>query len=205
MKNIHDAMANRPYHNMNHLIQMRDALAEFIEIDEALEAAINFHDLVYEAGSTENEKFSADIAADLYPEHAEFLVEAIMATKQHKATGNRKIDLFLDADMSILGMPWPQYDAYRKAVRKEYLAFGNDEYRSGRMAFLESFSGFITEEFNAKYLEQAKYNINRELNEFHGIFVVIKPRGTSSVLRDTASGIEPVFMADCTRRFTWEP
>lgn len=199
------ATRNRPYHNTDHLWQVRETLEQFIEVDDELITAIDFHDIVYEPGSSENEVRSANKAADMYPEHAEFVWKAIMATKYHKATGNHKIDLFLDADMSILGMPWPQYDAYRKAIRKEYAAFSDEEFKKGRKAFLKSFNGFITDEFNNKYRDQAMSNIRRELNEFDGIFVVIKPRGTVSVLQDVTSGIQPQYEPDYIRNFTWEP
>lgn len=211
MKNEYDiytvtlAYMRRPYHNLDHLVQVRQALGEFIEIDKELEVTIDLHDVVCKPGSADNEALSADIAADLYPEYEAFVREAIMATKRHEATGNRKIDLFLDADMSVIGLPWPEYDKYRKAIRKEYSAYSDEEFREGRMKFLRSFSGFITEEFNHKYLEQAKYNIRRELNEFNGIFIVIKPRGTSSVLQNVSSGIQPRYETDYIRNFTWEP
>lgn len=197
--------SDRPYHNLNHLYQVREALRGVIDIDIELDIVIDFHDLIYLPGASDNEEQSAAAAVATYPKYEAFVRKAIKATKNHKATDDHKINLFLDADMSILGMPWPEYDKYRRAIRKEYDAYSDEEFREGRMKFLESFDGFITEEFNYKYKEQAKYNIRRELNEFNGIFVVVKPRGTSSVLSDVSSGIHPRYETDYIRNFTWEP
>lgn len=152
----------REYHNMQHLEQMTAALSEFVEISEELQVAINYHDIVYEVGSKYNEEFSAIIAAQYYPEISEFTGRAIRATKEHKATGYKIIDLFLDADMSILAAEQRAYNSYSKNIRKEYAKFSDSEWVYGRKKFLQSFKGFITPEFS-KYNQMAFDNISREL------------------------------------------
>lgn len=152
----------RPYHNMRHLSQMVAALSEFVEIDETLQIAINYHDIVYEVGSPNNEEFSAIIAANHYPEHAVFVGRAIRATKEHTKTGDKRIDLFLDADMSILAADTNEYEIYTENIRKEYAKFSDVEWSEERKKFLQSFRGFITPEFS-KYNSKAFENIVREL------------------------------------------
>lgn len=168
IEQIYQMYEGRPYHNAVHLAQVRVALSQFVDIDEKLDMAILYHDAVYVPGRRDNEERSAAMACNAYPQYAAFLQTAIMATALHQRTGDHLIDLFLDADMSILGMPWGQYDAYRKGVRREYAMFDDEQFREGRKQFLLSFSGFITDEFNDAYLEQAKRNIERELKELEG-------------------------------------
>lgn len=155
----------RPYHNWKHIMQIREVLMWFRDIDKELDLAIMYHDAVYIPGDPDNELASAVMACDHHPKHADFLMKAIVATKKHEATGDQKIDMFLDADMSILGMPWERYDAYRKGIREEYAAYSDEEYCLGRIAFLKSFDGFITPQFQNGFGEQARQNIARELKE----------------------------------------
>lgn len=208
---VFNAYEDRPYHNTAHIHQMVRVLSQFVQIDEKMDVAILFHDYIYKPGDPENEYMSMVFARDYMRMKAkergvevneadmQWVSTAILATKKHMRTGIHDIDLFLDADMSILGMPWDQYDKYRRGVRKEYEAFTDEQFRDGRKQFLLSFSGFITDEFNEVYLDQAKRNIRRELDEFDGIFVTFKPRGTVSVLGELSGGIEPVFAADYIR------
>lgn len=71
--------------------------------------------------------------------------------------------------MSILGMAPHIYDAYRKGIREEYAMYSDEEYRLGRIAFLKSFDGFITPQFQRGFGDQARQNIARELKELeHG-------------------------------------
>jgi len=78
------------------------------------------------------------------------------------------IQLFLDLDVSILGAPVEEYNTYAKQIRKEYSSFSWEEYRKGRMevmtAFLQRERIFLTDHFHATYEQQARSNIQRELN-----------------------------------------
>ncbi len=163
--NFSELYAGRPYHNWNHIMQVREVLMWFRDIDKPLDLAIMYHDAIYAPGAKDNEEQSAELAAKNHPEHAEFLRKAILATKKHEPTGDQKIDMFLDADMSILGMAWEHYDAYRKGIREEYQMYSDEEYRLGRIAFLKSFDGFITPQFENGFGVQARENIARELKE----------------------------------------
>ena len=165
MTHIEDLYHGRPYHNWEHIMQMREVLMWFRDIDRELDLAILYHDAVYAPGMKDNEEESAALACSHHPEHADFLMKAIMATKKHEATGDAKIDMFLDADMSILGMAPHIYDKYRKGIREEYAMYSDEEYRLGRIAFLKSFDGFITPQFQRGFGDQARQNIARELKE----------------------------------------
>ena len=72
-----------------------------------------------------------------------------------------------DIDLSILGQPEAEYDAYASAIRKEYSHVPDFAYRKGRRSvlrgFLEWTTIFSTREFRDRYESQAHENLNREL------------------------------------------
>jgi predicted metal-dependent HD superfamily phosphohydrolase len=65
--------------------------------------------------------------------------------------------------MSILGADEEEYLAYAENIRDEYLCSGITLkcYNKGRVKFLESFSGFLTPEYQ-KLNDKAFNNVNNE-------------------------------------------
>ncbi|MFP9113697.1 hypothetical protein ACLI1A_07125 [Flavobacterium sp. RHBU_3] len=168
--------SSRHYHNLTHLqnlyselLPVKDTIADW----DTLLFAIIYHDAVYSASKKDNEEKSAHMAAERlqtigYPEDKIALChEMILATKQHSLSGNNDINLFTDADLSILGKPWPEYEAYCKNVRKEYRIYPDLLYKPGRKKalnhFLEMHTIFKTNPFKNKYEEIARQNIYQEI------------------------------------------
>ncbi|MGB6117348.1 MAG: hypothetical protein WBF87_03935, partial [Mesorhizobium sp.] len=108
---------DRHYHDLRHIEALlallerhRDAFAD----PQAVEAAIWFHDAIYDSRAKDNEERSAQLAAqwlagDTPPARLSRIVRMIEATAGHRLTeglsGNEREDtrLFLDMDLSILG------------------------------------------------------------------------------------------------------
>ncbi|MDB6135722.1 MAG: hypothetical protein JWM59_3965 [Verrucomicrobiales bacterium] len=94
------------------------------------------------------------------------VVRLILATDfRRPRTGEPDEALLIDLDFSILGAPWPEYDAYHHAVRREYGAVPDDAYKAGRSAVLRRFLSaalFATGHF-ATLEQPARRNIQREL------------------------------------------
>jgi predicted metal-dependent HD superfamily phosphohydrolase len=90
-----------------------------------------------------------------------------MATKGHTFSDDPDTNLFTDADLSVLGKPWPTYEAYFKNVRKEYAIYPDFLYKPGRKKVLQHFLTmpriFKTEYFYDAYESNARENITREL------------------------------------------
>lgn len=167
----------RHYHVQAHI----DALLRWLEVHRALasaprliEAAIWFHDCVYDPKRDDNEARSADIArselADIgWPGDAiERVAALVMATQKHNAPADdRDAWLFLDLDLSVLGQPWPVYDAYREAIRREYGHVLGLLYRIGRKRVLQRFTEreaiYRTPALRAAWEPQARANLQREL------------------------------------------
>lgn len=165
--------AHRHYHNLNHLTHVLDVLASQ-EASAAVQLAAWFHDAVYEPRATDNEEQSAalairDLARLRAPARTCKQIEGwILATKTHDvAADDAEGRLLLDADLSILEAERPEYVAYAEAIRREFGFVPDSEFRSGRIAVLESFLGrpriYLTPALYEKRETSARANLTWEI------------------------------------------
>lgn len=171
----------RHYHNLSHIEAML-ALAgdcrELLGDPEAIEAAIWFHDAIYDSKAKDNEAQSAalaekELAGRADPSRLDRISAMIVATATHQvppfddAAATRGASLFLDMDLSILGAAPDAFDAYERAVRREYHWVEEPMWRAGRSAVLKNFLArphiFHTEEFRQRFERQARENMARSL------------------------------------------
>lgn len=121
----------RRYHTLSHLSEMLGYFDEFkdrLQRGDLVQLAIFFHDLVYNGVPRQDERQSADeyrrFATDAGQpdDDAGLVYRWIVATADHKVSPEDTTDcrFFMDFDMAILGTPWPQYERYFRAVKKEY-------------------------------------------------------------------------------------
>lgn len=166
----------RYYHNLIHLEEMFKQLAavkrEIADWDTML-FSMYYHDIIYDVLHNDNETNSAKYAAKRlkkigFPEaKIEQCVLHIEATKTHARSANNDTNLFVDADLVILGKDEKSYLDYTKLIRKEYGYYPDFVYNPGRKKvlkhFLDMFSIFKTNYFIDLYEEQAQKNITEEL------------------------------------------
>jgi len=169
---------NRYYHNFKHIIQVANFIDENLDnIDNprvALWAAL-YHDAVYDTSNQlgENEDESAklaelELAGKLTEEEVEQVCSYIKSTASHNAdTENHDLSLFLDADMSILGLAPKAYSDYAANIRKEYGWVPDEQYINARTKVLQGFLSrnriFITDLAYNMFESQARINIQTEL------------------------------------------
>jgi predicted metal-dependent HD superfamily phosphohydrolase len=167
----------RHYHTLDHLVSLFDCLEEYAdEISDPSRVALAawYHDCVYDPQRKDNEEKSAERAnQELRALGANEVICAyvsrlILATKQHMEGGkDYDDDVFLDADFAILGAPPDKYRQYVTDIREEYAHLGDDEWKAGRLAFLERIVSapriFRTGIFEGAYATQARANIKAEL------------------------------------------
>jgi len=171
---------DRHYHGPGHIAALLALLdehrTEFADSD-AVEAAIWFHDAIYDSRRNDNEARSAALAAQKLsnadPQRLSRIVSMIEATATHALpdlAGEARHDdaLFLDMDLAILGSEPALFDAYEAAVRREYDWVDEPAWRSGRAAVLQRFINrpaiFHTETFRRHYEQQARENIARSID-----------------------------------------
>ncbi|OHV86548.1 HD domain-containing protein [Mesorhizobium sp. ORS 3428] len=177
---------DRHYHSLAHIEAMLALAADYRDLlhdPEAVEAAIWFHDAVYDSRAKDNEAKSAalaekKLAGRLDTERLGRIAAMINATANHQLPplddekAARDAALFLDMDLAILGADPDAFDAYEKAVRREYGWVEEPMWRAGRAAVLKSFLArphiFHTDSFRRRFEAQARENLARSLQELQG-------------------------------------
>lgn len=167
----------RYYHNLKHLETMLELLIplkSLIHDWESVLFALYYHDIIYNPLKRNNEKRSAELAVKRLLSFAipskiiGDCKDHIMATQHHLLSLNNDTNIFIDADMAILGQSWEKYIGYSQSVRKEYAVYPDLIYNAGRKAVLKSFLDkgkiFKTELFQSRFEEQARANILKELD-----------------------------------------
>lgn len=169
---------HRRYHTMTHIEDCLAQVAASTDMDEnqraLMDAAIWFHDAIYDATRNDNEAASAKLASErltaegAQPAFIDEVVRLILLTAGHSVQAGDAIGARLvSIDLSILGAEPDRYDAYAAAVREEYAYVPEPLYRAGRAAilgrFLESEALFADPIWAGRYETQARSNLTREI------------------------------------------
>jgi predicted metal-dependent HD superfamily phosphohydrolase len=167
----------RAYHTPRHLeecLEQFDAVrGQFRRPDEA-EAAIWFHDAIYDPRADDNEEQSADLAdrllgpAGVPTEYLAEIRRLILATGHRGARASQDdASLVTDIDLSIFGSDPGRFDEYECDIRREYEFAADDEFRRRRSQILSSFLArptiYATRWFAARYEDRARANLRRSI------------------------------------------
>jgi predicted metal-dependent HD superfamily phosphohydrolase len=171
------AEPHRHYHTLAHIEALRRHLARWhsLAIDARLiDAAIWFHDAIYDTRRVDNEARAAQLARDELAAlgwpmaDAERVAALVLATQHHDAPrDDADAWLFLDLDLSVLAQRADRYDAYRHAIRHEYDWVPEARYAQGRANVLERFAQrdaiYRTPALHAAWEQRARRNLAAEL------------------------------------------
>ena len=167
----------RAYHHLGHVghvLLVVSALAGYCPQPVAVRLAAWLHDAVYLPGTGDNEEQSAVLAQKWLTELqlpyllCEETPRLIRLTATHDALpSDANAAVLLDADLAILGAPPSSYDAYARAIRREFAHVEQSAYRSGRAQLLARFLArptiYRTPPLRALYEAPARSNLAREL------------------------------------------
>ncbi|MDR2229082.1 MAG: hypothetical protein LBE39_06385 [Flavobacteriaceae bacterium] len=167
---------NRYYHNLfrleNMICELKN-IEDFVNDFDTLLFSVFYHDIIYKSTAKDNEEKSAEIAKSrleklgVLPEDIEKVFDQILATKSHNTSTNIDTNFLIDADLSILGKTWNEYEKYIGQIRKEYSIYPDFLYKPGRKKVLQHFLGFDeiykTDLFRNQYEKQARENIQKEI------------------------------------------
>lgn len=172
---------HRQYHTLAHL---RDCLEQFDSARalaaqaDAVEAALWFHDAIYDTHSPENEERSAQwaeralVAAGVAVEVARYVADLVRVTRHDAQPSGADACLLVDVDLSILGRAPAVFDAYERQIRAEYAWVPEPMFRTGRAGILESLLRrdviYTTPCFHNRYEAQARANLQRSLAALRG-------------------------------------
>lgn len=172
----HYTASERHYHTLAHLDQIAGELLpckNHFHNWTTVILAVTYHDIIYDTSREDNEEQSAEFARHRLaamafpPEESELCVRMILATKKHETHADEEINLFTDADLSILGADAATYDLYAGNIRKEYKRHNDLEYKAGRKRVLNYFLSldkiFKTPYFFARYEQSSRINLSHEL------------------------------------------
>jgi len=170
------AESERRYHTIDHIDH---CLGEFDRVRDdcgqadAVELAIWFHDAIYNFPAYENEKLSAAF----FMEKSEHLLDSqfrqdvaalVIATEHISAPEDPDQRILVDVDLSSFGLPWDQFAADGKNIRKELHYLTDEEFYQGQIAFMEALLGrdriFNTAHFFDAYETKARENVERYLH-----------------------------------------
>ncbi len=164
----------RAYHTQEHLLEclvLFDAARAHAEAPLAIEAALWFHDAIYDPRSGENEArcaawaHEALTAAQVSAETIMTVEKLIIATCHAAPAETADAALLIDIDLAILGATRERFDRYDADVRREYAHVPTLAYRIGRGRILSEFlarpSIYSTPEFRKERETRARVNLRR--------------------------------------------
>ena len=170
------AEPHRHYHTAAHIAACLDELESARDLARfpfEVEAALWFHDAIYDTSTSNNEARSAAWAAEFLasagaaPAVGERVREHIMATRHEADAHTGDAALVVDIDLSILGQHSNVYDDFERNVREEYRWVPLRLYRRKRREILQSFIDrshvYALRHFRARYEEQARRNLARAI------------------------------------------
>ncbi|MCT7973950.1 HD domain-containing protein [Laspinema olomoucense] len=165
----------RYYHNLGHiqlLLETLDQMKSLTRDFPAIYLATWFHDAIYDPTAHDNEEKSAEYAGEVlttlnFPASTIAATQTlILRTKRHEAAADElDIQIFLDADWAILGAEPSEYQFYTQAIRREFVAFSEADYRRGRTQFLEGILQRDRLYFTPPMLEQREATARRNLEQ----------------------------------------
>jgi len=172
---------HRHYHNINHIAHLFtwcDRFIDKVSNPAVMGFSILYHDVIYDTYRTDNEAQSAAFAES----HLQQLnVNSVLidnvktfitAAKDHTIPAGFSLQndlaLFLDFDMTILGVDEEMYKMYSEKIRHEYSKYPDPVYKEGRKLALQkvlaSENIFSTNDFKEAMEEKARENISREVS-----------------------------------------
>jgi predicted metal-dependent HD superfamily phosphohydrolase len=173
--------ADRHYHDLRHieaLLALANEHAREITDNAAIEAAIWFHDAVYDTAKSDNEGQSAELATKLLAgaadnERLEGIAAMIRASANHRVPLSMQppaaddCALFLDMDLAVLGSPAAEFAAYERAVRREYDWVPEKQWQAGRSQVVRNFLArpfiYASPQFRRSHEAAARSNLTRSL------------------------------------------
>ncbi len=175
--------SDRFYHNLEHIVNMLDALEKLEVADiknyNALRMAIWYHDKIYETKTKRHSKIGSNEARSAYqmeldmeklhmsPGFIKKTSKLILATEHKNKPVESDARILVDLDLIIFGMSEEVFDEYEAGIRKEYAWMPDKDFYPGRKFILERFRKrkfiYSTKLYRQKYDHQAKDNLKRSI------------------------------------------
>lgn len=169
--------SDRHYHDIRHIagcLAALDSVREQAHDPATLEAAIWFHDVVYDGRRDDNEQESARWAeASLQrlqtpPEFRARVEQLILLTRHDRTPESIDAKMMVDIDLSSLALPPGAFDDNSRRIRLEHAHVPENDFNRGRQQLLGHFLSrpriYHTAEFFSRCEPQARENLRRVLS-----------------------------------------
>ena len=170
---------HRRYHtprHIRHCLEQFDLAADLLDDRDAVELALWFHDVVWEAQAApaSNEQRSADLFVErlggaLDERFRDTVYRLVMVTVYPSEPATSDEGYMTDIDLSSFGLPWEEFRRDSQAVRDELPHLTDEEFFPKQHGFLRMLLGrerfFVTDFFAGRYERTARDNIERLLRE----------------------------------------
>lgn len=164
----------RKYHTLQHLAECLSLFAPASHLaarPTEIEAALWFHDAIYELRAKDNEEQSACLAQSVLvsggvsSEVVSRVSALVLATKHHAVPSQPDAQLLVDVDLSILGSAPARFAEYEQQIKEEYSFVPEATFSQKRREVLSSFLErpriFSTEYFFTRLESQARANLRQ--------------------------------------------
>ena len=169
---------DRHYHTDQHILDcltLYDEVRDQLRHPEDVEAAIWFHDSVYNPVAPDNERESAEGARNFLvgqgatKEVGERVYALIVATDHDHVIKNRDMAYLVDIDLSVLGAGSERYAEYEAAITKEFRLIPEFVFHTKRSQFLRKLLAqehlYHTDYFRERFESNARANIAQTLED----------------------------------------
>ena len=174
--------SHRRYHtpgHIRHCLEQLDLVADLLEDRDAVEMALWFHDVVWEAQAApaSNEQRSADLFVERLGEvlderFRDTVYRLVMVTVHPSEPATPDEGYMVDIDLSSFGLPWEEFRRDSQAVRDELPHLTDEEFFPKQHRFLRMLLDqerfFVTDFFAERHERTARDNIERLLRETGG-------------------------------------
>lgn len=167
---------NRHYHGLRHIrhcLRQLDLVRKTCPGVLAVEAAIWFHDAIYDPDRKDNEFLSSQLAVRRLEEMgmprrvAAAVEELILDTRHQELPVTRAGKFMVDIDLSGLGQSPAQFNADGRNIRREYGHIDDAVFNKGRAALFQRLLDrptiYATPFFRDRYEMQARRNLSNSL------------------------------------------
>ena len=161
---------HRHYHTLGHIddcLERFDRVRDLPPDPDAVEIALWFHDVIFDADARDNERRSAryylDHASGATARFQRHVCSMILASTHAGLLSSADLGYMLDIDLAGFGNPWPKFRRTTDVVRAEYAHLSDAEFAAGMSGFFGVLmarpSIFRTDTFRAACETTARANI----------------------------------------------
>jgi predicted metal-dependent HD superfamily phosphohydrolase len=166
---------HRRYHtpvHIAHCLNQFDLARDHMDEPDAVEMALWFHDIIYDARANDNEVQSAKYFVErcgdsLDPDFTSRVRDLIIVTIHKELPASNDEKFMVDIDLSSFGLPWDRFLKDSEGVRDEFPHLSDEEFYPAQKIFLDSLLErkhfCFTRFFRERHEQTARDNITRYL------------------------------------------